>query len=160
MPTRTDFDDEQWATLRLAPWQVGLGVMAADPSGILGRQRELRAVEASVRRTSERGARSRLVALVVDDVLSGDNLPHAEPGGRSDEELADVVVERCAEVRRLLDETVDDDEARSFRRWLYEIAEEVALAAEEGDGPFGERVSELELRYLARLAAALDVDPR
>ena len=159
MPTRADFDDEQWAALRVAPWHVGLGVMAADPSGILGRQTEMRSVEASVRRTADRGARSPLVAMVVADVVSGGDLPHAQPGGRSDEELADVVVAQCAEIRRLLADTVDDDDARPFCRWLYEIAEEVALAAEEGDGPFGERVSELEVRYLARLADALGIDP-
>lgn len=158
MPARTDFDDDQWTALRLAPWQVGLGVMAADPSGILGRQRELRTVETTVRRTAERGTSSALVRLVVDDVLSGDDLPHAPPGGRSEEDLAEDVLARCADVRILLAATVDEHESRAYRRWLLDIAEAVALAAEEGDGPFGERVSELELRYLARLASALGLE--
>ena len=35
----------------------------------------------------------------------------------------------------------------------------VMLADAEGAGPFGERVSELELRYLSRLADTLGVDP-
>lgn len=158
MPARTDFDDDQWAALRLAPWQVGLGVMASDPSGILGRQRELGTVETTVRRTAARGAPSELVRLVVDDVLSGADLPHAEPGGRSEEDLAEAVLARCADVRALLDATVADDESRAYRRWLLDVAEAVALAAEEGDGQYGERVSELELRYLARLTAALGLE--
>lgn len=162
MAAREDFDDEQWRVLQLIPWQIGLGVMASAPSGILGRQRELRTVEARVRHAAEHGSESDLVRLIADEVVSGHEIPHAEPGGRSEEELADVVLERCAEVRALLDATVDANESRVFRRWLYDVAEHVAAASDEESlvGVGGERVSEQEVRYLGRLADALGIEPR
>lgn len=155
MTATTDFTDDEWAMVRNLPWQAGIGVIAADPSGPVATGRELRAVAEFIRRTDAHGSHTDLVRLVADD-LAGDDGEVARPdGGTSDfGDLSARALEASRMVVALLeDKHIAPGEIAGYTAWIAAVAERVAEASREG--LFGSRVSDAEETFLADLGRAL-----
>lgn len=154
-------DDDEWQLVRASPWVVAVGVMMADPSGVLGRRNELASLLAQVRATAEEGSISPLVHAVASDLV-GDSLEAAvESSGLGDPDggLPARALARSREVATLV-ATRRPDEAGAFCAWLLELAGGVARSTREGGvlGFGGEAVSAAESAFLSELAVALDHD--
>lgn len=154
MTAKSDFTRDEWAMLRNLPWQVGIGVIAADPSGPLATGRELRAVAECVGETDTHGNETDLVRLVADD-LAGDGEGIDVGGGDAEfRALSSRTLEAAGDVVALLEEKqVPPEEVAGYTGWIVTVAERVAEAAHEG--LFGGRVSGAEETFVGDLRRAL-----
>ncbi len=157
VPAQLDVDE--WQLVRASPWVVAVGVMMADPSGVLGRRNELASLLAQVRSTAEHGSTSALVHDVAR-ALVGDSLEGAvESSGLGDPDggLPARALARSREVATLV-AARRPAEADVFCAWLLDLAGGVARSTREGGvlGLGGEAVSAAEEAFLSELAVALD----
>lgn len=161
MIARQDFTDEQWYRLRSAPFQVTEAVIEADPSGTLATGRELKAFESELERVRydpDENGLMRLIANSLRDDAAADTgvAPTDLP---EDGSLADRVIAVLADLRVVLDATVEPDTSAAFRAWLLQIGTVTASAAKEGfAGVAGPTISEPEQAFLDRLREALGLD--
>ena len=159
MSTKSDYTDEEWATLLRAPIVAGMAISIADPGGPI---ESIKEVMATLRAVTAPQSQDPLVTAVAQEITAlakerknpaGDFKPSGPAPG-------DQVLDEMRRVREILAAKATPDEARAFGLWMMTVAQEAANSAKEGGfmGIGAEQVSEGERQMLARLGTALEVD--
>jgi hypothetical protein len=159
MTTKTDYTDEEWATLTRAPIVAGMAISLADPGGPIEVTKELLA---TLRAVTNPTTEAELVASISQEVgamaqqrknPAGDFKPKGPMAGQ---QILDEV-RTAAEIVR---SKAPAEEADAFRDWLMAVAQQAADAAKEGGflGFGAEQVSAGEREMLTRLGEALGAD--
>ncbi len=132
------YTDEQRGLLLDAAAEVLVAAVAAERTGPVQYFREILAAGRYLYDARRRYRDNQLVQQV---------FAHAE---EREVALDEVTRERMlAHVEQIAATVHDDDEGREFKRFLYELAERVAMASREG--LFGRRLSDDEARFLQDL---------
>lgn len=150
MALQEQISPEHWRTLCAAPWAVGLYVATA-AGGKVQQVRELLVLGAALHRALERDHKNDLIGAVSTAIL------RAAPIG-SDSGLQPD--DRPAQLRAIAATgayTATLPAGASFRRWLMELARDVATAEREGGwlGIGAEAMHLAEQIALAEIAEAL-----
>jgi hypothetical protein len=158
MSTKSDFTEEEWATLVRSPMVAGMAITIADPGGPIEVVKETSAVlKFAIGSSTEQ--RDDLVGEVAGDVRAlaeqrknpvGDFKPR---GALAPKEILDEI----ARAGQIVGAKGTPEEADAFRAWILECAQRAADAAKEGGfmGFHAERVSQGEKDMLAQLRSAL-----
>ena len=153
MTTQADFDAEEWQTVVAAPAIAGYIVSAAQRGDAA---REV-AVMAHAYVEAEKAhpgfdLLGEVVARAPEDVLH-------ESSVRERPEVDGL--ERIRTAVALLEAKATPEEVDTYKRFAFDVAERVALAARSGDvlGIGGELVSDAEHEALERVAEALGLPP-
>ena len=159
MSTKTDYTDQEWASLLRAPIVAGMAISIADPGGPIEVAKELMA---ALRAVTAPESQDELVTSVSSEIAAlaqqrknpaGDFKPRGPAPG-------DQILDEMRRVNELLTAKATPEEADAFRAWLMTVARQAAESAKEGGflGFGGEQVSSGEREMLSRLGAALGVD--
>ncbi|AKU98216.1 hypothetical protein AKJ09_04880 [Labilithrix luteola] len=153
MATKADFSNEEWTKLTEAPLLAGMGISLLD-MGVVSFAKELHAMIKAVVSAKESYAGNALVHAIIADFesKSTDTPPAAPEKKTSDGILADL-----GHVVAIVDAKAGADEARGFKTFLFGISEQVAGASGSGFLGFGEKISDDEKAYLAKLKSTLSV---
>lgn len=166
MTRRQDFTAEQWRAMRNAPQLVAMAVAAASHSGFFGTLSEGMAA-ASAFAAARRGNNA-----LIKEIFDREEIWAAQSDLR---ETLGAVTEPSEASRRLQEEAIaatraalaalrahdSRADAGDYRKMIAWLAEEVANAAREGGvfGFGGERISEGEEKFLARLHQVVGREP-
>src|SRR5918995_198802 len=153
MTTQADFEAEEWQTVVAAPAIAGFIVSAAERGD---RTSELMAIAQAYVEAEKAHPGSDLLGGVV--ARAQESVPH-EPSV-PERPQADGL-ERIGTAVALLEAKATPEEVDTYRRFAFDVAERVALAARSGDvlGIGGELVSDAEHEALERVAEALGLPP-
>jgi hypothetical protein len=161
MTGKSDFTENEWATLLRAPTVAGMAITLADPGGPIEVLKETSAVLQFV--TQESAKRDDLIGEVARDVLVRGGEQRKSPLGDFKPPRGPMagkaILDELANASSVVEQKATPEEAEAFRAWLLEAARRAADAAKEGGflGFNAVRVSEGEKRMLAELASALGV---
>jgi hypothetical protein len=150
--TRTDYTDEEWASLRRSPLVAGMAISLADPGGPIELTHE---TMAALKATSQPGSDEPLLVAVSQDAMSMSQR-HQNPMGDFKPKGANAsadILEELGKVNAILSAKATPEEATAFRAWMMTVAQAAADAAKEGGfmGFHAVRVSEGERSMLERL---------
>ncbi|TMC16040.1 MAG: hypothetical protein E6J34_20565 [Chloroflexi bacterium] len=162
MTAKINFTADEWKVLADAPLVVGGAIAAASPGDIVGAVKEGIAIINAMMSAAQRHPNSQLIREVVPKGVSREQIDlwvkfvrtmmqQSEPA-----RLRAVCVETCQKVAMILHSKADPQEADEFKRWLLEIGEGVANAANEARN-VGVNVSPQEAELLSTIASALGV---
>jgi hypothetical protein len=153
MTTRTDFDPEEWQTVVGAPAIAGIIVSAAERGDTT---REATAIAQAYGEAQKAHPGFDLLGEIV--ARSPEGLP-SEPSVHEGAEGDGLKQIQTAVA--LLEAKATPEEVDTYRRFAFEVAERVALAARSGDvlGIGGKLVSDAEQEALERVAEALGLPP-
>jgi len=162
MTTRTDFSPEQWQAIRNAPQLVALATAAAGNSGLFGSLSEGMSVAGTVA-SALKGDQP-----LLREIFAKEELQAAQEQVRtslksiSDKAALNTYLETAATDAAMaaltaLSSKGASADADAYRKMLTGIGTKVADAAKEGSflGFGGERVSEGEKKFLARLESVV-----
>ena len=143
------YSADQWATVRLAPMAVAQAVMAASPSGMIGRSKELAAATSAIAAGKEAASPTSLVSLAFDTDLTSTEI--------------DVLKQNPAPATTLIRDAVaavstnSPADSSEYGRFLVNVATQVAEASKEGGflGVGGTRVSEDEQKAIDQVRRAV-----
>ncbi len=146
------FTQDEWRSVRIAPWIVGTAVIDADAGSPFSVLKEIGAVDRQIDQARRSNEHRDLVKTIAHDLRDAPSSgPLVEP-----EQLADWR-EQLEDVLEIVDAKAPGADNRDFREWLYSIAVDTAEAARDHWRVRGPRVSEEEQELLDRLATMLDV---
>jgi len=152
---RSEFDAEEWETLRMAPALAAAAVSAATPGGSVRETIALARMYAEARTS---GALSDLVTAIVDPPprLGRDQIAATDAA-----ELLDHAAGLVTAASDLLRERATERELREFGDFVVHLTQAVAAAHKEGGilGIGGTPVSEAEHAATERIAYALGPRP-
>jgi hypothetical protein len=160
MTTKTDFAEEEWATLVRSPVVAGMAITLADPGGPIEVVKETSAVLKFVTSSSSE-QRDDLVGELAREVRGlaeqrqnpvGDFKPRGSMAGKE-------IVDELSRANEIVSAKASPEEAEAFRAWIMEGAGRAAEAAKEGGfmGFHAERVSQGEKDMLDQLRSALGI---
>jgi hypothetical protein len=160
MSSSTDYTNEEWKVITVAPFLAGLFVSVSDPSGIGGVMKESMAVGKAI---AEAGAGSEVG--VIKSLAEGlkaagfSGRPQLPDIPRTDANAARTAMAEHLQKAVAVVASKSPAEADAFKTWLFAAAQRVAEAAKEGGflGFGGTQVSEQEHAALAELAGKLGV---
>jgi hypothetical protein len=139
------YSADQWAKVRLAPMAVAQAVMAASPSGTIGRSKELSAAANAIAGFKDKTSPTSLVSLAFDvDLTSSETDALKQNPASAIGVLQDAVAAVSAN---------SPGDASEYGRFLVSVATQVAEASKEGGvlGIGGKRVSEDEEKAIAQV---------
>ena len=161
MATKSDFTEEEWATLVRAPMVAGMAITFADPGGPIEVVKETSAVlkfatgSSSEQRDDLVGEVARDVRMLAEQRKNpvGDFKPRGALAGKE-------ILDELSRANEIVTAKATPDEAEAFRAWIMECAQRAAEAAKEGGfmGFRAEQVSQGEKDMLAQLRSALGAD--
>jgi hypothetical protein len=158
--TKSDFAEDEWATLVRSPMVAGMAITIADPGGPIEVVKETSAViKFAIGSSSEQ--RDDLVGEVAREVRElaehrknpvGDFKPRGSLAAKE-------ILDELSRANEIVSAKATPEEAEAFRAWIMECAQRAADAAKEGGfmGFRAERVSQGEKDMLAQLRSALGV---
>lgn len=147
-----EFTQDEWQSVRIAPWIVGTAVIDADGGSPFSVLREIGAVDDHIDEAYGSADHRDLVKAIARDLRDAPSTgPLVQP-----ERLADWH-EQLKGVLEIVDAKAPGADNRDLREWLFEIAEDTAKAARDHWRVRGPRVSEEEQGLLDELATMLDV---
>ncbi|MET0306551.1 MAG: hypothetical protein ABW196_10040 [Solirubrobacterales bacterium] len=147
MTGKADFTEQEWETVLEGPTSAGLIVSTAQRGGSFRESFSLAKAYAEAR--SATGASG-----LMDEIAhSKPKVDRARRG--SAEDLREHHLSIIREAISLLEAKASPEELEDYRRFTLSLAERVARAKEEGDGP----VSEAERTAIDEISAALGEDP-
>ena len=159
MATKSDFTEEEWATLVRAPMVAGMAITFADPGGPIEVVKETSAVlkfatgSSSEQRDDLVGEVAREMRGLVEQRKNpaADFKPRGTMAGKE-------ILDELSRANEIVAAKATPDEAEAFRAWIMECAQRAAEAAKEGGfmGFRAEQVSQGEKDMLAQLRSALD----
>jgi len=173
MSLQTRFNDDEWFLLSATPGMVGAAMSNAAPSGIFGTIKEM---SAGMRATIEGTQNFPDSELIRELTAKAENWEEAKEKMadyrertkariqaaeiKTREALQTMALEDCEAALKIVDAQCSAEDASSYREWTLHIARSVAEAAKEGSvlGFGGERVSEKEREFLARLEKVLGME--
>jgi hypothetical protein len=161
MTVKSDFSEDEWSQILMAPALVGLAVIASDlhMTSMFG---ETKAMLDAIQNLPVRDAAEELVIAIRTDLLASAQREKKLPG--SEEMTPDEsegawtqLMEKLSAVTALLDAKVQGEEAVALKEWLMSIAEAVAEAGKEGGflGIGAVRVSDKEKAAMDQIRQAL-----
>jgi hypothetical protein len=163
MTTRVNYTPEEWKMLCTAPLSVGGTIAAASPSGIVGTFKEGMSIVNGMLNAAHRHPGSQLIQDVAPlgiDRGQIDALTNTARGMLRQSQSSDAqTIEICRQVANLLQVKTTPAEADEYKRWLIEIGQEVATAANEKTNP-GVAISKEEDQTLQKVASALGISGR
>jgi hypothetical protein len=157
---KSDFTQDDWATLLRAPFVGGMAITFADPGGPIEVVKETSAV---LRFATGSASEQR------DDLVGEIAREIRELAGQRKNPVADFKPRGAMAGQQILDELsraneivgakATPEEAQAFREWILDSAQRAAEAAKEGGfmGFRAERVSQGEKDMLAQLRSTLGV---
>jgi hypothetical protein len=150
MPTKSDFNAEEWSTVVEAPVLAGLRVVAAARGGTIRESLAVGRVYAEARKNQ--GGSDLLDEIVASPPAVDPQ--RVQAGG----DIARVSTERLQEALRLVSEKGSPETAEEYKRFVLAVAQAAAEAHKEGGfaGIGGRRVSEEEQRALDELRRVMD----
>ena len=161
MTTKSDFTEEEWATLVRAPMVAGMAITFADPGGPIEVVKETSAVlkfatgSSSEQRDDLVGEVAREMRGLVEQRKNpaADFKPRGTMAGKE-------ILDELSRANEIVAAKATPDEAEAFRAWIMECAQRAAEAAKEGGfmGFRAEQVSQGEKDMLAQLRSALGAD--
>ena len=162
MAKKADFTSEEWQQILSLPQVASLYLALASPSNPLGLAQELIASTKGIVEALKSSSGNELI-----DAVAADFREKAEKRERMESPLKtsndpNEMKAQCLQISRevaaLLSQKAPAD-ARAYKQWVYQAAQNSASAAKEGGflGIGGERVSEAETAALKELATALDI---
>ena len=147
-----EFTQDEWKSVRIAPWIVGTAVIDADGGSPFSVLREIGAVDKQIDLAYGSSGHRDLVKTIARDLRDAPSSgPLVEP-----ERLVDWD-EQLRRVLEIVDAKAQGADNRDFREWLYQIAADTADAARDHWRISGPRISEEEQDLLDELATMLDV---
>jgi hypothetical protein len=159
--TKSDFTEEEWATLVRAPMVAGMAITFADPGGPIEVVKETSAVlkfatgSSSEQRDDLVGEVAREMRGLVEqrENPAGGFKPRGALAGKE-------ILDELSRANEIVTAKATPDEAEAFRAWIMECAQRAAEAAKEGGfmGFRAEQVSQGEKDMLAQLRSALGAD--
>lgn len=168
MSGKADFSSAEWAHLKEMASLVGLGMIAASRSGLIGKLRELTVLSSCLTSRDMPGQfkRNELVMALLDDLAAepGDLLTQSFRSGARDGlrglVVAIAIARRnvlpgCEGAAVLLAARCPQAEAEGVKRWLLWIARSVAAASGDSWLGLGRKVSDEETGMLNRITHAL-----
>jgi hypothetical protein len=166
MTSKMDFTADEWKVLLDSPLFVGEAVAAAASSGIVGTMKESMAIVDSITRTAQNHLYNQLIQEVASRGTGGEQMDvwlKSIRGLLQQSESIRVAmtgVEACQKVALILRSKGEPQEVDEFKRWLMEIGESVARAANEGGNMLnvgGVNVSPQEIQILSEMSSILGV---
>lgn len=150
MPSKADFNAEEWSTVVEAPMLGALRVVAADRGGTIRESMAVARVYAEARK-AQGGSE------LLDDVVASPPAVDVQrlQGGA---EIATVSTEQLREALRVLTEKGSPENVEEYKRFVLAVAQAAAEAHKEGGfiGIGGEQVSEEEQQALDEIRRVLD----
>src|SRR5437764_4285138 len=147
MTGKTDFSDEEWATLVRSPMVAGMAITIADPGGPIEVVKETSAVVKVVNVTANE-QREDLVGHLAREVRAIAEQHHNpigdfKPRG-SDPKQA--IVDEISRASQIVSAKASPEEGEAYGQWILDCAQRAANAAKEGGfmGFHAERVSQGE----------------
>jgi hypothetical protein len=158
MSTKADYTDEEWAVLCRAPLAAGLAVSYADPGGPIDFAKETMATLRAAR-TPPRD-QPLLVAVSKDGLKYAQQQRAMKEPDLKAATARQRVIDELTRTNEILSAKATPEEAKSFRTWLIQAAQDAANAAKEGGflGMGATLVSEREEAMLAQLREILGVE--
>jgi hypothetical protein len=157
---KTDYTDEEWATLRRAPLVAGLAITLADPGGPIEATKE---TMASLRAVASPGSDEELLVALSQDAMAltqqrQNPLKDFKPKGAT---AGQEVLDELRAANEIVSAKATPEEAAGFRVGLIAAAKASADAAKEGGfmGFGAEQVSQGERTMLEQLGKVLGVEP-
>jgi len=158
MTTKTDFTEDEWATLVRSPMVAGAAISLADPGGPIEVLKETSAVVKFVTGSASED-RDDVVGEVAREVRAlaaqrqnplGDFKPRGALAGKE-------ILDELGRANEIVAAKATPEEAEAFRAFILECAQRAAEAAKEGGfmGFRAELVSQGEKDMLEQLQSAL-----
>jgi transcription antitermination factor NusG len=159
MTSKSDYTDDEWATLRRAPMVAGFAISLADPGGPIELTKETMAAMKSL---GTPGSEEPLLVAVSQDAMAHAQ-HHESPMGDFKPKGATApaqILEELRTVNGILTAKATPAEAAAFRAWLMTTAQNSADAAKEGGfmGFHAVRVSEGEQEMLKQLRGVFGLE--
>jgi hypothetical protein len=148
MTSKADYTPEEWEILSDGFIVVGMAMMQADKSGLVGNMKEFAAfVRASMDTQTDAYLLNDLIQAVLDDKKFD-----RDADSQREYDLT-IVMQHCALIADILDARSTPQEAAVFKHWLLSIAQAVANASSERGA--SSTASDAETNALASIQAAL-----
>ena len=166
MAKKVDFTSEEWQLILSMPQVASLYLVLASPSNPLGLAQEMIASTKGIvetLKTSSGNELNELMDAVAADIRERvEKRERLEPPLKTSNDLNQMkaqCLQACRDVAVLLSQKAPAD-ARAYKQWVYQAAQNTANAAKEGGvfGIGGEPVSEAETAALKEIATALDIN--
>jgi hypothetical protein len=155
---KSDFTEDEWATLMRAPTVAGMAITLADPGGPIEVVKETSAVLKFATGTASE-QRDDLVGEIARETrgLVGQRKSPAagfKPRGAT---AGMQILDELSRANEIVGAKATPEEAQAFREWILESAQRAAEAAKEGGfmGFRAEQVSQGEKDMLAQLRSTL-----
>lgn len=150
MPSKADFNAEEWSTVVEAPMLAGLRVVAADRGGTIRESVAVARVYAEARKAQ--GGSGLLDELVASPPAV--DTQRVQAAG----DIAAVSTERLQKALRIVAEKGSTEDVEEYRRFVLAVAQAAAEAHKEGSfvGIGGKQISEEEQRALDEIRQVLD----
>jgi hypothetical protein len=162
MAKKADFTSEEWQLILSMPQVASLYIALASPSNPLGLAQEMMASTKGIVEAFKSSSGNELIDAVAADIREkAEKRERMEPPLKTSNDLNQMkaqCLQTCREVAALLSQKAPTD-AQAYKQWVYQAAQNSAMAAKEGGvfGIGGERVSEEETAALKEIAMALDI---
>lgn len=169
MSVKDLYTEDEWFLLTSTPGLVGAAMAFAGRSGPIGTVKEFAASLSALASAGKDYPDNELISEIVaktndrqeakERLEQYQNKAQERYGGKSPEELKTLVTTDLREVDNLLARKSTPEEAREYKNWTLNVAQEVAHAAKEGSvlGFGGEEVSEAERTLLEEVKAVLNM---
>ena len=162
MAKKADFTPEEWQRILSMPQVASLYLALASPSGPIGLAQEMMASTRGIVEALKSSSGNELIDAVAAEYRERaekrERMEAPLEPSRDPNEIKAQCLQTCREPAALLAQKAPAD-AESYKRWVYQAAQNSANAAREGGffGIGGERVTEAETAALQELATALDL---
>jgi hypothetical protein len=161
MTTKADFNAEEWSTLKQAPPLAGLWVSTAEAGGAPSEAMSLAHAYGEARgRMMEHVQVVDLIDLLISEGPELDqSMFNSVSGGLHADAVAQAAPGKLHDATALLQRTASAEELDLYRRFVFELAQHVARAHEEGShlGVGGRAISDREQAALDGVARALGI---
>ncbi len=161
MTGKSNFTPDEWKVLLQSVMAVGIAITAAEPSGLWGLLKESFAGGTELAKAKTDPGTNALIKAVVDDFSTAEGSAARDAlKAKFEDSKPAQIKNKCIEVLRetaaIVDAKAPGDSA-AYKRWLQQISQHVAEAANEGGflGAGGVPISEAEKATLTEISTAL-----
>jgi hypothetical protein len=160
MTGKSNFTPDEWKVLLQSVMAAGIAIAAAEPSGLWGLLKESFAGGTELAKAKTDPGTNALIKAVVDDFSTAEGSAARDALKAKFKEQPAQIKNKCIEVLRetaaIVDAKAPGDSA-AYKRWLQQISQHVAEAANEGGflGAGGVPISEAEKATLTEISTAL-----
>src|SRR4029450_8871720 len=135
MTNKSNFTPDEWKVLLQSVMAAGIAITAAEPSGLWGLLKESFAGGTELAKAKTDPGTNALIKAVVDDFSTAEGSAARDALKAKFKEQPAQIKNKCIEVLRetaaIVDAKAPGDSA-AYKRWLQQISQHVAEAANEG----------------------------